>query len=86
MTMLIALNKISHFHKDTWCGSLTPQEIIDLYNRGAILEQSCTNNIEHVYNRRASGISNPRWVYFKLSKDLKTLLGKKYERERIKDY
>jgi hypothetical protein len=51
----------------TWCGCLTPSEILAIVADGARLEVSALATVEQAQVRKALGICNPRWVYFRPS-------------------
>jgi hypothetical protein len=51
-----------------WCGFLTPSETLAIVSDGARLADSSLVTVEKLQEKKALGICNPRWVYFRPSR------------------
>lgn len=62
-----AARKIKRHYKRTWCGCLTPSEILALIAAGVRPNYS-ESDVDRFKELQAKGDCSPRWFYFELGK------------------
>lgn len=77
-----ALHKIHQHNTDVWCGCVTPSEVLELVRNGAQSNQP--GYVKSALLCVKAGDSGSGWFYFRLSGELKRLIGE-LNREQARD-